>query len=608
MADLRIDEGAAETDMEANMRWRRENVILAILAGALSMGTIFGATGSTEGRGSTDRLAALPPLVETAMEEWKVPGLAVGVVKDGEAIYMEGFGRRDIEKNLPVTPATLFRIASITKSFTSMAVALLVDEGKLDWDTPVIEYLPDFRLYDAYATLHTTTRDLLSHRTGLPGHYPMTFLWPDDRDEICRRLRYLDPSAGFREEYRYGNLTYITAGCLIERITGISWERFVTERILQPLAMTTSSVKEQIDDSADYALPYELQGARLAGVPYTHSAALNPAGGITSNVQDMVEWLKLHLNGGKVGREQFISPDLLQEIHTPQMPISYAPDNFLGQLQGYGLGWNIQPYRGHYLLHHGGWMTGATSWASFMPHENLGIIVLSNRQSMLPRLLHYVIYDQLLGFHDIQWEKFLAENKLSGTSPPPEAEIQAASAALPAEEYSGVYEHPAYGRASIEVSEGHLEANFNDRVKAPLRHLTYNTFELDHDGTTFRLGFGQNKLGQVERIEVPWESQVKDVVYVRMADESLRDVEFLSGFVGEYEYQDLVIQLELRADGALMLRLPGQPIRELVPITKTLFRIEGDEHTRIELRYAGDGGFIEAIVHLREGSFTARKR
>jgi CubicO group peptidase (beta-lactamase class C family) len=186
-------------------------------------------------------LEGFPKFAEEIRAEWLVPGMAVGVVKDGEVVYTNSYGYRDVERQLPVTTKTLFAIGSSTKAFTAMAIGMLVDDGKLNLDTPVIEYMPDFRLYDDYATLHTTPRDILCHRTGMPGYDALWMLSHGSREEFYRRLRYLEPSAGFRDVFQYNNLMYMVAGVLVGRLSGGSWEEFVAERIFKPLGMEHSN-------------------------------------------------------------------------------------------------------------------------------------------------------------------------------------------------------------------------------------------------------------------------------------------------------------------------------------------------------------------------------
>lgn len=274
--------------------------------------------------------------VESLLERWEVPGLAVCVIKDGEVIYMNGFGRRDLETGLAVTPETLFAIGSVSKPFTALSVGMLVDEGKLNWDTPLVEYLPDFRLYDEYATFHATPRDLLAHRTGLPGHYMMIAATRFNREEIYRRLRYLQPTAELRAAYQYNNLMYMTSGYLVGQIAGRTWEEFIAERIFKPLGMKRSTFRGPgVANLDNLANPHEKKHGKLAAIPFATRDVAAPAGGIISSAEEMAEWLKLYLNHGRVGERQLVSPAVLKEMHTPQIPIRYTPEDVCGPTEAY---------------------------------------------------------------------------------------------------------------------------------------------------------------------------------------------------------------------------------------------------------------------------------
>src|SRR6185436_12651487 len=195
--------------------------------------------------------------VEQAMKDWKVPGLALAVVKDGQIVYAKGYGYRDVKNGLKVTPETLFAIGSCSKAFTAAAIGILVDEGKLEWDKPVKTYLPDFMLWDEYASAHLTVRDLLTHQSGLPRHDLMWYGSPLSRQEIFERLRYLEPSAPLHAKYQYNNLMFMTAGLLLERVAGLTWEEFVRQRIFAPLGMKNSNTSVvDAQKAADYSLPY----------------------------------------------------------------------------------------------------------------------------------------------------------------------------------------------------------------------------------------------------------------------------------------------------------------------------------------------------------------
>lgn len=257
--------------------------------------------------------------VEKVMAQWKLPGMAVGVVKDGEIIYLKGFGYRDVEKKLPVTTKTLFGIASCTKAFTAVAIGILIDEGKLSLNTPIIDFIPDFRAYDEYTTMHATVRDLLYHRTGIPGHNKVKIVSSVDREEMFKRLRYLKPNKTFRELFQYSNLSYQMAGYIVDRVSDSPYEEFVSERIFKPLNMKNSCFySDNLIISENCALPYLnfSIGFKMGNVFHypdyftvcrSYGDITSPSGGIHSSAEDMVKWIKLHLNRGKAGNKQIIS-------------------------------------------------------------------------------------------------------------------------------------------------------------------------------------------------------------------------------------------------------------------------------------------------------------
>ena len=470
----------------------------------------------------TDPFSGFPELIENLISKWRIPGLAIGVVRDGKIIYNHGFGYRDLEKKLPVTTKTVFGIGSISKSFTSMSVAMLVDEAKLKWDTPVVEYLPDFKLYDDYATLHATPRDLLCHRSGMADHLLMTYGSPFSREEVYRRLRYLEPSSGFREKFQYNNLMYVTAGYLVGRVCGGTWEDFVTKRILEPLEMTATSFSQGIKDSNDYSLPYIFKDGETLALPFRDKKSSAPAGGINSNLEDMLSWLKLHLNQGKVGEKQLVSARSLKEILAPQMPVSYTPESAVGPLADYGMGWNIQPYLGHHLNHVGGWIEGFVCWISFMPADNIGVAVLCNMSDCeLPFLLNYVIYSRLLGLEKVDWIKILDKSKPRYLSPSYSVRRKPRSRPdrppLPSEKLEGIYDHPGYGRIVIAQENGNLYALFNGE-KMILNHYQDNVFLTEHllDGFNGkRIRFITDDRGKIEKLEMALQEGVKDIVFQR---------------------------------------------------------------------------------------------
>ncbi|MCP4155874.1 MAG: beta-lactamase family protein [bacterium] len=317
--------------------------------------------------------------VKGNMAKWKVPGLTVTVVKEGKVIFVKGFGYRDLEKKLRVTPDTLFPICSCTKAFTTMAAGLLADQGKVELDSPVIKYLPDFKLYDDYATQKTTIRDLLCHRTGLPAHNDV---WKDkkiSREELYKIVGHLKPSCGFREKFQYNNIMYSVAGYLVGKVSSGSWEEFVKKEIFKPLAMNRSvfSYSEAVK-SGNFSEPYVFGKEGFTRVAFRDLSAVGPAASIHSTAEEMSRWLLLHLSGGKIGEKRFISENMLSQMHSPQMVIHETLPVFKLPISVYGLGWEMDPYRCFHMIWHPGGIKGYSSAVSFLPKEHIGVVVLSN--------------------------------------------------------------------------------------------------------------------------------------------------------------------------------------------------------------------------------------
>ena len=284
-------------------------------------------------------LSGFKTFISQQMEEWEVPGCAVAIVKDGKVIFAEGFGFRDVRKGLKVTPQTLFAIASCTKAFTATAIGILANEGKIDWDTPVQDYVSAFKLHDPWATLRVTVRDLLCHRSGLARHDAMWYGSSLTMKDIFDRIQYLEPNLDFRSAWQYSNITYSAVGCLIEQITGKTWEEFVREKIFNPLGMNSSNFSfEESKTFSDFALPYTSRENEVKELPFRDLTNIGPAGSINSNLVDMTQWLQFNLQKGKLGEQQILSEATLNLIHSPQIvmpgPVQY--DELLPSCYGMG--------------------------------------------------------------------------------------------------------------------------------------------------------------------------------------------------------------------------------------------------------------------------------
>ena len=333
-----------------------------------------------------EALKGFDEVVTDAMKKLDVPGMAIAIVKDKEVIYAKGFGYRDVEKQLPVTPDTLFAIGSSTKAFTTCVLGTLVDEGKIEWDKPVRNYIPWFKLYDPSATERLTVRDLVTHRSGLPRH---DFVWYNNYDasrkSLVERLPYLEPSADLREKFQYNNLMFLTAGYLTEVVTGRSWEEAVRERILTPLGMTRTNFS--VADSqkeADAALPYRLHDKKVEKMPFRPITNLGPAGSINSSVNEMSHWVIAHLNGGKYGDKRIADAATIEDMHLAHMTTGATITRPDISPTDYGMGWFVNTYRGHRRVEHGGNIDGFSANVSLFPQDGLSVVVLTNLNATPP--------------------------------------------------------------------------------------------------------------------------------------------------------------------------------------------------------------------------------
>jgi len=470
-----------------------------------------------------EEAAKIRTAVEATLRAWNVPGAAVGIVKDGRAVFLEGFGKRDLEKGLPVTPQTRFILGSTTKAFTTMVIGLLEAENKLDWDKPVSSYIPDFGLMDEYASFHATIRDLAAHRTGLPRHDIVWVNSPMDLGDMVRSLRFLEPSRELRAAFQYNNLMYITLGYLVEKAAGIPWDACVREKVFRPLGMTQSgcTVPEYIA-AGEYAFSYSYKEKKHIAQPLPQPAeklmyGARASGSVNTTAEDMCRWMTVHLQAGKVDGNQIFPPDVVREMHTPQIPIPWNPATAAEIVSpSYALGWMTDTYRGHWRVHHGGSTLEFNSYVSLFPQAKTGIVVLINASSPASSILAQAVSDLALGLSPIDWTKRAEEQMKAGRqSGPQEKRVEGTVPAHKLEDYEGEYLHPAYGTLTVGKKNGTLRAALHG-FELSLEHWHYEAFAIA--GGEFRgqkLTFQTNAAGAVSAVSGSFEPAVKDIVFER---------------------------------------------------------------------------------------------
>lgn len=332
----------------------------------------------------------LDDVVARTMKAFNVPGIAVAIVKDGKVVISKGYGVANINTQQKVDGNTLFGIASNSKAFTTAALGMLVDEKKINWDDKVIQYIPEFKMYNDYVTNEFTIRDLLTHRSGLGLGAGDLMIWPDGHNftpkDIIKNIQYLKPVSGFRAEYDYDNLLYVIAGEVIERVSGKSWCEFVENRIMKPLQMNNSAASwRRLKDTSNTIVPHVPTNGKLEIIKRYTNTIFDAAAGIYSSTNDMSKWVIAQLKNGKYGennQNQLFSEAVHKEMWTPQtiLPITgMKPYNC--NFKTYGLGWQLSDINGNLQVSHTGGLDGIVTQTILFPEIQLGIIVLTNQQS-----------------------------------------------------------------------------------------------------------------------------------------------------------------------------------------------------------------------------------
>lgn len=470
-------------------------------------------------------------LVAGAMADAQIPGLAVALIRRGEVVLTRGFGVRDLRGRRPVTARTVFALGSISKPVAATAIAALVDEGKLDLDRPVRDLLPEFRLHDEWATAHLALRDLLSHRSGLPGHDALWYFTSFSRPELVRRLRHLEPSSEPRASYQYNSLLFMTAGHAAAQHVGLSYEELARTRLLVPLGMKRTSFSIADMQKEDHALPHRRVNGAALQIPFLNIDVMAPSGGVNASVEDLIPFLLLHLRGGKHGAKQLFAEKTLLELQKPHVPIHGKPRYPEIRDRAAGLGFEVATYRDRRLLSHTGWVDGYKGLALLVPEEQSGVLVLCNLENTpVVNSLAYALLDRLLGLPELPWrergreqlrkqdeeDRTAHENKLPqkpGTRP-----------SRPLTEYAGEYEHPGYGPLRVTLSSDGPQPALSltyGRTTAPLRHLHYDVFHrapapFDPMGPV-TVSFIGGVDGGIQALAVPLEPRLPDRVFVRRA-------------------------------------------------------------------------------------------
>lgn len=454
---------------------------------------LFSDCASTKQAGKLD-LEKLDRYVEESMADWGVPGLALAIVKDDSVIFARGYGVREHGRPGPVDENTIFGVASITKGFTSSALAMLVDEKLIGWDDPVRKYLPDFTLYDPWVSNEMRIRDLLCHRSGLKT-FSGDLIWFEttySREEVLHRVRYLKPAHGFRYRFGYSNLMYLAAGQIIPAVTPYSWEDFLQAKILRPLGMNRTFLDlEAIANDANVASPHyvDLLDDTVYVLSYMKWDNAAPAGAMNSSAMDLSRWIRFQLATGEWNGTRLISRDNLWEtrqIHTTR-PVSMEESKTWPSrhFYGYGLGWQLFDYHGWKVIAHEGATDGMLSRVVMVPDENFGFVILTNSINALTKGLEYYILDQYFQGKSYDWSSIYLKNTMPRLEQSQKewAEYLASadrqlSPSKDLKEYTGIYRCDMYGEVEVRLEQEGLVLDFlpSPRLIGDLETFSVDTF------------------------------------------------------------------------------------------------------------------------------------
>jgi CubicO group peptidase (beta-lactamase class C family) len=433
-------------------------------------------------------------MIESWRKEYNVPGMSVGIIKDGQIVLSEGFGFLEEGKKEKVDEHTLFSIASNTKAFISASIATLVEDGKLHWDDKVKKYLPYFELYDPCVSDMMTIRDLLSHRSGL-GTFSGDVIWYRSNytaEDVAKRAAEIPQQFEFRNGFGYSNVMFITAGEIIRAVTGKKWDEYVRETFLIPLDMNrTITSTSAIASCKNVASPHISTKGNNDPTEWVNWDNMGAAGGIISSADDMLKWLALQLNGGIDGGDTLLLKPSQNTMWTPHnnFPVSTRSHEIYGRnFNGYGLGWSVNDYRGHFVVSHTGGYDGMYSSVYLLPYDKIGIVVLTNSMHSIGPMLSFEIIDKLLSLSQQGWKekgkqqdeahfadraariKERTDARQSGTMP-----------TMTNDQISHLYRSPMYGDIRIGEENNELMIDFIPApdLKAKLTHWHHDVYLLN---------------------------------------------------------------------------------------------------------------------------------
>lgn len=576
------------------------------------------------------RFKGLDTAFQHVLKTWHAAGFAVAVIEKNKVVYAKGFGYRNVEGKLPVTPNTLFAIGSCTKAFTATLIGKLQQDGKLDIDKPVTGYLPSLRFYNDAMNNTITLRDMMSHQTGLPRHdLSWYFFTTPSTDSLIQRIQYMEPTYGVRQKWQYNNFMFAAQGDVVEKITGKSWAENIKQNFFIPLGMTRSDVSiPELEKTDDIAAGYGLKKDTIIKKrEYYHINGMAPAGAINSSVNDMAKWVTAWINNGKFEgkeiipashREQAISS---QSIIDAALPSKEKPDVFFAN---YGFGWFLSSYKGHYRVEHGGNIDGFSASTCFFPSDSVGIVVLTNQDgSAVPSIVRNLVADRILKLKYFDWngdQKKAADKGRAEAEKLKKETVTAAKhypATHPLADFEGNYNNPGYGTMPVRLVKDSLQIKtFNNTLW--LRHNNYDIFDvlikdpvdgIDTSETPqlLKFQFVMDLSGEITGLTAQLEAGLKPILFSKKAIAKAISATDLQKYVGDYELAGITAKVYIK-DNTLYVLVPGQPDYETVALGNDKFALKAINGFYLQFGPLGEAKITEVTFIQPNGSFKAKRK
>ena len=567
------------------------------------------------------KLNAIEKELNTALVISKAPGFAIAVVYNNKIIYAKGFGYRDMENKLPVTPNTVFPIGSSTKAFTASLIGMLQDQGKIDLNASPKVYIPELQFYNSEMNAQINIKDLMTHRTGLPRHDAAWKVFStQSKDTLLAKIAFQEPISPVRTQWRYNNFMYFLQGVLSERLTHKSWGQNIDERLFQPLEMTNSSTSiSELKMNKEAAVGYYFENGLTTKTDYYDIAAMEPAGAINSSVIDISKWMSAWLNNGLYDKKQVLPGSFVKEAMSSQMVITgrlprpLDPSSFM---MNYGYGWFVSAYKGHYRVDHGGNIDGFSANVALFPSDKLGIVILTNQNaSGLPEIVRNIIADTLFNTVKTNWMEQLEKRVQQQTKQDKPNIISSAKPLINLKAYTGSYLNKAYGAFDVVVENDSLYAKFPLETLwlNPTHPNVFESYYIENKlvksqskgrGIIFRT----NLKGDVTALEINFEPTISPIVFKRSPLKITNaNTASLEAFVGEYSYKNMLFKV-LVEDNQLQMTINGKQLVHLLKTKTNQFSVVEKEGFTVSFELQDNKKATVLILHQPNGNFSAHRK